>query len=1131
MKIIKKHSTLLFFSTILWLFTSLAFASSSYNLQTHILSMPVVSIDGINYDVKLDFDGDKKFTLIDSKPSTQSSDQPVVFNSVTGVATIPYVVVAETGQAYTATLTLISSNPIVTLELTSLKKIDEDSTIVIQEIYNLNLKNNDICRKGDQIKVTGLNLDKLESPDLMLASISIARIAKYIKKEEKSLYFECQNTQHYGDIDIFLKSDTVTSRATVITSLAVSTPVITDVSYNSTTDKITVTGINLNKQLTINLGDVNVKLDQQNGDPNTFTFTAYALIKSGELKIIVDGAHSNSIWVKINKTIKGKIKFVSNGVDSTHLVVGVNEDDNHPSVSGDFHMDGYRGNPTFIPVFIHSPDQNERPEYILHLAAIALPEDDFIEVSPLSTAIALLWTGANVELYISPNDQALFREQIATAPETTLFANLLAQKLATDPYVMQEEFKAGSLDDANFAVLTFTYRLIEQYQIDKGKKRDLFSKKARVFTEKFNDIQVYESDNDDGNITIKNDTQLYLAVEIRDTEDNILQELPKSVLSPLIAKPQSFTIASETPFKQPQGKHSIVDILTPGKYYQQTPHSLPDNGLVDFLLFRTIVEGVAFPIFKPWVGVSPHKVSKIILNSNIASDLVSEISTTYTRGNINDVKNLIANAIKKEFLSPGGPTPLAKELMKSTAEKKAIKIGLLILKMFPRTRPVAQTIEGVIHANDVIKPLVAIDDLISIDKQIEFNVQFTPTIEYVLPNQLQEHELKGDISILGSGYGAVIDEGNGEKVYPEIYFRDQEGTIKIVEVKKENTQKDGRKVVVQLPAEFQNPLTKFPLDIAIRHPTTNPNPDFPLVENAIDLVASNFQITGIDRDVDNLTDYLNWTGFSPSVNTNSIMFLNRKLIVCEIPVSPSDLGRACFDSAQTSYDITGNSIRSEQYIQAEGSIVDVFKTYPVTDHASHDIRMPHTCSKHYILLENDPNKKYRVEWEIFLEKREFNVDSGLYEPVDQTQTINFAYDCIYSSRPPETDTEKLRILSVTPPFRGFVYYYGTVTIGDRPEMKYEGKASSEFTLEAKWVDKAPIEAYSTTEFKPLQILTTGYSGGVQVEEDAGAYYCPIPISRNLPPTIEYTVIFRLKDEAGNVSDTFPFSYTCEYINS
>ncbi len=95
MKIIKKRSTLLFFSSILWLFSSLVSAGSSYNLQSHILSMPVVSIDGVN----LDFDGDKKFILIDSKLSTQSSDQPVVFNSATGVVTIPYVVVAETGQA------------------------------------------------------------------------------------------------------------------------------------------------------------------------------------------------------------------------------------------------------------------------------------------------------------------------------------------------------------------------------------------------------------------------------------------------------------------------------------------------------------------------------------------------------------------------------------------------------------------------------------------------------------------------------------------------------------------------------------------------------------------------------------------------------------------------------------------------------------------------------------------------------------------------------------------------------------------------------------------------------------------------------------------------------------------------
>ncbi|MEE9336755.1 MAG: hypothetical protein V3U87_01630, partial [Methylococcaceae bacterium] len=684
----------------------------------------------------------------------------------------------------------ISSNPVITLELTSLKKIDEDSTIVIQEIYNLNLKNNDICRKGDQIRVKGLNLDKLESPDLMLASISIARIAKYIKKEEETLYFECQETEHYGDIDIFLKSDTVVSRATVLTSLAVSTPVITDVSYNSTTNKITVTGFNLNKQLTINLGDVNVKLDQKNGDPETFLFTADALMKSGELKIIADGAHSNSIWVKINKTIKGKIKFVSNRVDSTHLVVGVNEDDNHPSVSGDFTIARYRGKPTLIPAFIHTPDQTERPEYVLHLSAIALPEDDFVEVSPISTAIALIWIGMGVELNISPKDYVLFREQIAELPEIILFADLLTQALITNPYVMQEKFKTGTLYNANYAALTAAYGLINQYQIDKvnEKKNDLLtkksdSKKARVFPEEFDDIQVYESKNDVGNITIENSTQLFLAIEIKDSEGNILQAYPKNSFSPLVAVPQSnwFGFASKKLFKQPQEKHSIVRVLTSGVDNYLEYHSI---GTVDRirtgLMIRTFIERIFFPLFSV-LDIPEKEISKIIILSQ--SPIYSAVGNALTGENIEiiDISGAIINGLVDDLLGPGGP--IVEGLTRKYGGSfisKAIGKKLAML-LTPGVAPVDILFKTI----KAIPAVVAISDVVSTDAQIDFNVQFTPTIEYVVPNQLQEHELKDDISILGSGYGAVIDEVNDEKVYPEIYFRDQEGTIKIVEVKQE----------------------------------------------------------------------------------------------------------------------------------------------------------------------------------------------------------------------------------------------------------------------------------------------------------------------------------------------------------
>lgn len=122
-KIISKHSVLLLITTATWLFTTQVFARSSYNLKTHVLYMPTVSVDGVYQEVYLTFDGDKTFTLMDSKLANQTSDQLVIYDSTTGIATIPYVEIAGVDKAYSASLTLVSVNPVVTLKLTSLEEI------------------------------------------------------------------------------------------------------------------------------------------------------------------------------------------------------------------------------------------------------------------------------------------------------------------------------------------------------------------------------------------------------------------------------------------------------------------------------------------------------------------------------------------------------------------------------------------------------------------------------------------------------------------------------------------------------------------------------------------------------------------------------------------------------------------------------------------------------------------------------------------------------------------------------------------------------------------------------------------------------------------------------------------------
>ena len=623
----------------------------------------------------------------------------------------------------------------------------------------------------------------------------------------------------------------------------------------------------------------------------------------------------------------------------------------------------------------------------------------------------------NVELNISPKDHSAFREQMAALPETILFANLLAQTLATSPYIMQEQFKASSLYDANFSALTATYQLIEQYQLDKMKEKrhglltkKVDEKKARVFPEKVDNIQVYESKNDDKNITLENGTQLFLAVEIKDAEGIILQKYPNNAFSSNIVEAGTLFFTSKKHFKQPQGKHSIAKVLTPGFDNRSNPNSITQefNNIRTGLILRSVIENMLYPIFNI-LKIPTTTISEIIFNST--SPIFSAVAVILAGENprVIDVISAVTNELIDDFLDAG---PIAMELTE--------RYGDSILKTISKElasflAPYVGQIKMVYRIVEAIPSVAAMKDIAATDPQIDFNIQFPVTIKSAHPKQLLENELSNNINIDGNGFRPVIDEENGEKVYPEVYLRDSEGVIKIIEVNENNIKDNGKKVIIKLPDEFKKPTTKFPLDLAIRHPTTNPNPDFPIVENAIVLI-SGFQITGIDRDeslvlngycnrpqcggalneASSSAAYLNWTGFNPSSSTHSVMFLNRKLKVCKIPTTKSQLGRVCYDSARTSYDRTGERLLPEQFIQPEGSIAAVFKTYPVSVFSSQNIKMPYRCP--YVIIDrvdHDPNKKYRVDWEIFLEKREFNSDSGLFEPVDRTQTVNFAFDCHY----------------------------------------------------------------------------------------------------------------------------------------
>lgn len=119
----KKH-ILLLINIYLLIFSCATLARGNYNLETRTLFLPVVSINGENFEALLNFDDkNSQFLLSSFQPSSLRSDQPAIFDSTTNKVSIPYAEVEGLHTAYSLSLSLLATEPEVILELTTLEPI------------------------------------------------------------------------------------------------------------------------------------------------------------------------------------------------------------------------------------------------------------------------------------------------------------------------------------------------------------------------------------------------------------------------------------------------------------------------------------------------------------------------------------------------------------------------------------------------------------------------------------------------------------------------------------------------------------------------------------------------------------------------------------------------------------------------------------------------------------------------------------------------------------------------------------------------------------------------------------------------------------------------------------------------
>ncbi|MCP4451908.1 MAG: hypothetical protein GY809_10630, partial [Planctomycetes bacterium] len=195
---------------------------------------------------------------------------------------------------------------------------------------------------------------------------------------------------------------------------------------------------------------------------------------------------------------------------------------------------------------IEDPDF-EYPRYSVYLEGLALKDDSFITLDSQSTALAIIWNALGVDRLIPESSLVKARDLFNDLEEIIDLGLLLEAKLAEDPFILNTG--DVELQDQMELALLATAQLIEDGIADGSlsysavpsarmiSPMGLFRADTIVTPSEVDDIKVYERDNT-GNLSLENDTQLYLSTQITTSDGTVLRPHISGVRS--MAGPQGY---------------------------------------------------------------------------------------------------------------------------------------------------------------------------------------------------------------------------------------------------------------------------------------------------------------------------------------------------------------------------------------------------------------------------------------------------------------------------------------------------------------------------------------------------------------------------------------------------------------
>ncbi|MBU0674853.1 MAG: IPT/TIG domain-containing protein [Proteobacteria bacterium] len=700
----------------------------------------------------------------------------------------------------------------------------------IASLYNSTLKVDNLAQSGNSVAIKGYNLPTTTSGTwIILRGTNAVMNIRPTSAATDSLDFTWPDDISSGQIEVLVASSGTHTNSIPVMIPASTAPILTGVSIDAYYGQVTLTGENLDDDLTIHLTGADTTAYGSSGSV-TF-YMPYGAVR-GEAYVTSSGGDSNMIWLDLARNLYGSITEPSgSSVDLTTLDVSWSMDPNdetNPDSSGNFTTTADLTGPTVITALVEDTSAANY-SYAVFLEALALPGDYSVTLNSFNTAVALTWDGLGVQGLVDDGSLDDARTMIEGLADVVDLGTLLETKLAADPFILSKSDSTinSAKEKAILAAANAMQSALNSGSLTARSYRSLSYRAAQAATVtpsgKVDDLQVIERSGT-GNINIINDTQLYVSAKVTAEDGTVLQ--PHITGLSGMAGPQGWGLlfwASTTELQQPKGQNCTVQIITPGtdREYEPQIGSSANYTVFKWLAFRTVIERVIWPPISSIlsIGIDPGTLASIVMN-NVTN--VYDIVDNFQNGNWGDGTKGLFSAILSDVASvPPGPITKAlavqygEDLAERVLAKMAAKIGA---KLVPGIGQISLAYEVAGHLSNGINAAVAFSDLIGTDTVIEYKVEFPLQIDEVIPSKVKPDGKDKKFQIKGVGFSDITRGWLSKTTLrPEITFTDNKGYT--TTMKPDFTNANGTQMTVTVPGWFLDEYTEGPLDVSVHHPT------------------------------------------------------------------------------------------------------------------------------------------------------------------------------------------------------------------------------------------------------------------------------------------------------------------------